>query len=214
MRKATLLLVMGLLAGMLSGGSAFAQAQQAKAELRNANGQVIGTATLTQQAGGVQINLQVTGLPAGQHGIHIHAVGKCDAPDFASAGGHFNPQNKQHGSQNPNGPHAGDIPNLDLAQNGAGNLQFVDTLVSLGAGENSLFDADGSALVIHAGMDDLKSDPAGNSGVRMACGVITASTVPVRLPVTGTESGVWMWFALAALLVAGGVCVRRVRGIE
>lgn len=144
----------------------------ATAELRNANNQVVGQATLTEVSGGVRIVLDARTLPPGDKGVHLHAVGKCEPPAFTSAGGHFNPQNRQHGTLNPGGPHAGDLPNVTVAANGTGRLEAFTERVTLSAGPNSLFDADGSAVVIHAAPDDFKTDPTGNSGARIACGVI------------------------------------------
>jgi Cu-Zn family superoxide dismutase len=182
--------------------TAWAQsAAQATASIKDASGKTLGTATLVQQAGGVGIDVKVSGLPAGKHGIHLHAVGKCDGPDFATAGGHFNPESKQHGAQNPAGPHAGDLPNLTVAADGTGAFSGVDTRVTLAAGPaNSLFDADGTAIVIHAGEDDEKTDPAGNSGARIACGIVTAAST---LPATGADSVSLMSVIVAVLVVSG-----------
>jgi len=191
-------IAMGLCLVLVMGaGSVSAQALSATADIRNASAQSIGTATFTQQSDGVRLNVTVKGLPAGKHGIHIHAVGKCEGTDFATAGGHFNPESKQHGAQNAAGPHAGDLPNLVVGADGAGSLQFVDTRITLAKGTaNSLFDADGSALVIHAAEDDEKTDPSGNSGARIACGLVVASL----LPVTGNAAQA----AAPALLAAFG----------
>jgi Cu-Zn family superoxide dismutase len=144
----------------------------AVADLRNSQGDVVGTATLTEVTGGVRIVVEARGLTAGEHGVHVHEVGTCEAPDFTSAGGHVNPERKQHGLQNPSGPHAGDLPNMTAAANGAGRLETTTSRFTLGAGPGSLFDADGSALVIHAAADDMRTDPTGNSGGRVACGPI------------------------------------------
>ena len=144
----------------------------ATAELKSAQGQNVGNATLTQVPDGVRVLIEARGLPPGPHGVHIHEVGKCD-PQFASAGGHFNPAGKQHGLENPAGPHAGDLPNITIAADGTGRLESLNRNVSLDGSAATLFDADGSALVVHAGPDDFKTDPAGNSGARIACGVIT-----------------------------------------
>ena len=116
--------------------------------------------------------MSVTGLPAGVHGIHIHTVGMCQGPNFASAGGHFNPLMKKHGKDNPDGMHAGDLPNFNVGANGKGKATMTAAMVTLGDGMNSLFHPGGTALVIHAGPDDYKTDPAGNSGDRIACGVV------------------------------------------
>jgi Cu-Zn family superoxide dismutase len=145
----------------------------ATADLRTASGQTVGTAQLTQVGPGVRIVLEARGVPPGLHGLHIHAVGKCDPPDFNSAGGHFNPANKQHGALNPQGSHAGDLPNLNVGADGNGRLETASEQITLGSGAPSLWDADGSALVVHAAPDDFKTDPTGNAGARVACGVIT-----------------------------------------
>lgn len=145
----------------------------AAADLRNAAGHSVGTAHFTQVGGVVRIVLEARGLPPGLHGVHIHAVGKCDPPDFTSAGPHFNPTNAQHGALNPQGSHAGDLPNLDVAPDGTGRLETATEQLSLGSGPTSLWDADGSSLVVHAAPDDFKTDPTGNSGARIACGLVT-----------------------------------------
>lgn len=161
-----------LLAGCASMGGESATETTARAELKNSTGQPVGTATLTQVGGVVRIVLEVQGLPRGAHGVHVHAVGKCDGPDFVSAGGHFNPAGRQHGTLNPQGAHAGDLPNLEVAPDGKGRLESTTELLSLGSGTTTVFDADGSAIVVHAAPDDFKTDPTGNSGARIACGVI------------------------------------------
>jgi superoxide dismutase, Cu-Zn family len=162
---------------VLSGCSAMTQpvapASTAVAEVKDAKGTVVGTATLTEVPGGVRVLLEARGLPPGPKGVHIHEVGRCEAPAFTSAGGHFNPRGTKHGLENPEGPHAGDLPNITIGPDGAGRLESMNDRVTLGTGQNSLFDADGSALVVHAGPDDFKTDPAGGSGARIACGVIT-----------------------------------------
>jgi Cu-Zn family superoxide dismutase len=147
-------------------------APEAVAHLMDAQGNEVGTAELDQEGNGVRIKVDVKGLPAGSHGIHLHMVGTCTAPDFASAGAHFNPTSKQHGLSNPNGPHAGDLPNLEVAADGTGEAELTNDRVILGEGVNSVFDADGTAVVIHADADDQVTDPSGNSGARIACGVI------------------------------------------
>ncbi len=166
--------VIAILVLILIGCAPASPAQQpVTVTLRSPYGAVVGNATvIPDPAGGVKFSVQVKGLPPGKHGFHIHTVGKCEGFDFASAGAHFNPENKQHGSQNPQGPHAGDLPNLTVAADGSGTLEYTNKLVSLGTGANSLFKSDGTALVIHAGEDDEKTDPTGNSGARIACGVI------------------------------------------
>lgn len=136
--------------------------------LVNGSGQSIGSVRAWQTTGGVSFHIQASGLPHGIHGVHVHAVGRCDGPDFASAGGHWNPAGKKHGMNNPAGPHAGDMPNVEVAANGV----LGTTVVLPGASMTSLLDADGAALVIHAGPDDYMTDPSGNSGARIACAVI------------------------------------------
>ena len=149
-----------------------AAAQSASAALKSADGKDVGTAQLTQTPSGVLINLSVKGLPAGEHAFHIHAVGKCEPP-FTTAGGHFNPAGKKHGMMAAEGHHAGDMPNLYIPANGELTVEVVNADVALDKGKpNSVFDADGSAIVIHAGKDDYKTDPTGDAGGRIACGVI------------------------------------------
>lgn len=145
----------------------------ARAEMRNTTGQPVGTATLTQVGNAVRIVMEVQSLPRGAKGVHIHAVGKCDGPTFESAGPHFNPTGRQHGALNPQGAHAGDLPNIEVGADGKGRLESSTEGVSLVGGVSSLFDADGAAIVIHAAPDDFRTDPTGNSGARIACGVIT-----------------------------------------
>src|SRR5687767_9303467 len=145
--------------------------ETAKAELKDAGGKTVGQATLTESPNGVLVRVTLTGAPAGAHAFHIHATGKCEAPAFTTAGEHFNPAMKQHGVSNPLGMHAGDLPNVQVPAGGALTFDFFASGVTLKAGSNSVMDADGSALMLHEGIDDYKSDPAGNAGNRIACGV-------------------------------------------
>jgi len=159
-------LLASMLGLLLAGMPAAARADTARAELKDAQGRVLGTATLSDAPGGVKIALGVTGLKPGDHGFHLHAIGKCEPPAFTSAGGHFNPQNKKHGHKNPEGAHAGDLPNLTVGADGTGSIETPAAGVTLK-------DVAGLALVIHADPDDETTDPTGNSGARVACGAIT-----------------------------------------
>lgn len=141
--------------------------------LINAKGMNIGKAMLKQEKEGVRIQVDAAYLPEGKHGIHIHENGKCAAPDFKSAGEHFNPDMKKHGFHNPQGYHNGDLPNLVAGADGKAKADFVTAVVTLEKGKpNSLLKPGGTALVIHEKEDDYKTDPSGNSGARIACGVI------------------------------------------
>ncbi|MFC0215447.1 superoxide dismutase family protein [Paenibacillus chartarius] len=185
MKHTALLSLLG--AAMMTSGCALFQAPEAKetnaaaapapAEvtvgLIDNQGRPVGQAQLKQLQHGVLIDVKATGLTPGLHGFHIHETGKCVLPDFKSAGAHFNPGAKKHGHDNPAGPHAGDIPNLVAEADGSAQAQFIVTTVTLKKNApNSLLKAGGTALVIHAGVDDLATDPAGNAGDRIVCGVI------------------------------------------
>ncbi|MCL6643040.1 MAG: superoxide dismutase family protein [Candidatus Bipolaricaulota bacterium] len=190
------LVVVGLAMGS---GAIWAVGKRAVAPLRNAEGQVLGMAIFTQEPQGVRISVTVKGLSPGEHGIHIHAVGKCEPPDFLSAGPHFNPTNKKHGLNNLEGPHAGDLPNLVVGEDGSAVYEHVTDRVTLTPGELSLFDEDGSTLVIHAGPDDQITDPAGNSGARVLCGVITPmKAASLKIPAMVTTA---LLIAAAAVVV-------------
>jgi Cu-Zn family superoxide dismutase len=162
----------GLMAVLIVFDALPSQAQTAKAALTSADGKDAGSVTLTQIPNGVLLALTVKGLPAGEHAFHVHAVGKCETP-FTSAGGHFNPGNKKHGLMAPDGTHAGDMPNLHIPASGELTIEVANGAITLEKGKpNSLFDDDGSAIVIHAGKDDYKTDPTGDAGGRIACGVV------------------------------------------
>jgi Cu-Zn family superoxide dismutase len=141
----------------------------------DAQGRNVGTVTAVQEGNVVRMRVAATGMPAGVHGAHLHAVGRCDAPEFTTAGGHLNPTGRQHGMRNPNGPHLGDLPNLTVRADGTGTLEAT-VPAALTPGQPPLFDADGTAFVIHASADDMVTDPSGNSGARIACAVIAAPT--------------------------------------
>ncbi|RYD65122.1 MAG: superoxide dismutase family protein [Sphingomonadales bacterium] len=144
--------------------------ESATAALAMADGSAAGSAVATATPEGLTVTVSVTGITPGEHGVHVHMTGKCDAPGFTTAGGHWNPASTQHGLDNPQGAHAGDMPNLNVADDGTGTLSFT-----LRSGTMAqLLDADGSAFVVHAGKDDQKTDPSGDSGDRVACGVFAA----------------------------------------
>lgn len=144
----------------------------ASATLKDKDGKEVGQVALTRTEEGVLMNLTLTDVAPGEHAFHVHAVGKCEAPDFKSAGPHFNPDQTKHGVMNAEGPHSGDMPNLHVPDSGKLELEILNTLVSLDA-DAALLDDDGSALIVHATADDYKTDPAGNAGDRIACGVVT-----------------------------------------
>jgi Cu-Zn family superoxide dismutase len=157
------------LAGCATAGPG-APAALASASLSGSDGTPAGTASIHSERGLAVLRVAASGLTPGVHGIHLHAVGKCEGPGFTSAGGHLNPAGRQHGTLNPAGSHLGDLPNLEVRADGTAALEFrIGQPQSALRGE--LFDADGTAVVIHAGPDDYRSDPAGNSGGRIACGV-------------------------------------------
>jgi Cu-Zn family superoxide dismutase len=152
----------------------------AYAILKDANGRETGIANFTEDSTGVvHIDVRASGLSPGLHGIHVHEKGNC-SPTFAAAGGHFNPLGKHHGLKNPNGPHAGDLPNMQVNADGTGYLNTTTNRLTLSPGPTTVFDSDGSSLVIHAGQDDQMTDPAGNSGDRVACGIIVPGRADVK----------------------------------
>jgi superoxide dismutase, Cu-Zn family len=144
----------------------------AHANIVDSTGKSVGKITLKQFPGGVEIKGSLSNLPPGTHGMHIHTVGKCDAPDFKTAGGHFNPDMKKHGMNNPDGMHAGDLPNIEVGTDGKVKVKVVAAHVTISDGDHSLFHEGGTSIVIHEKADDYMTDPSGNSGNRIACGVI------------------------------------------
>ncbi len=144
----------------------------ATAKIEDASGEQIGLASFTETAAGARLGISVSGLPPGKHGLHIHQTGTCTPPKFESAGGHLNPSGKKHGSDNPAGPHAGDLPNLAVGVDSSADTTFTVSRDLLGAGPGSALKDRGTAVVIHAKADDYRTDPSGASGDRIACGVV------------------------------------------
>jgi Cu-Zn family superoxide dismutase len=154
--------------------------QRANAALLDKDGKPVGSANFAEDRVGVRVELRVVGLPEGKHGVHVHAVGRCEAPSFDSAGAHFNPAGKVHGTRSTNGPHAGDLGNIEVKSDGSGLLSHVTPHLSLQPGaSHNIAAAGGLSLVLHAQEDDDRTDPSGNSGPRIACGIIKV------LPPTG-----------------------------
>lgn len=144
----------------------------AGATLRDAAGSVVGSAVFLQEDDGVRILLDLKGVKPGTKAVHIHEARRCDPPSFDSAGAHFNPKKAEHGAENPRGPHAGDLPNITVEPTGRGHLEVTNPRVTLRSGPESLLDGGGASLIVHEGPDDMRTDPGGNSGRRIACGVI------------------------------------------
>lgn len=143
-----------------------------RVDLRNAEGRIVARAWLNDTRRGLQVRVVAAGLQAGPYAVHLHSVGRCEPPAFATAGPHWNPTNRHHGRLNPDGAHLGDLPNLNVVANGDGHIDLTIAGAALRAGEHPLLDADGTAIVVHADPDDYRTDPSGNSGGRIACGVV------------------------------------------
>ncbi len=220
-RRATLLGMFGVLLLALAAGAALAQgAGTATAELEDADGNPVGDATFTEGPDGVTINANLQpgqqGVEPGEHGVHIHETGEI-SPDFEAAGAHFNPTSAQHGFDNPEGPHGGDLENMTVNDDGSASYTTTIDEITLSGGQNSILDSDGSTFVIHQSADDYQTDPSGESGDRIAAGVIRESasgetttpageTTGAPLPKSGglaTLSGLLL--PAAALLVGSGV---------
>lgn len=166
--------LLALVAIGLFGAALQAANKPVMVSLKDGDGKDVGTAKLSDGPGGkgVKIALNLKGMPAGEHAIHIHKTAVCEGPKFTTAEGHFNPESKKHGTMNPEGPHAGDMPNFMVTAKGTSKASVMDPRVTLGAGPMSVFTGGGTALMVHAKGDDMKSDPAGNAGDRIACGTI------------------------------------------
>ena len=180
-KTSCLVLIVGLLTAACSHNTA-TESPAAVATLKDASGRDIGSAEFRSANQGVAVRIRVSGLSAGSHGVHIHAVGTCDGATtvaFSSAGGHFNPTSKQHGRLNPAGPHVGDLPNIVVDASGNGTLEATSESLTLTDGQTAILDADGSAVIVHANQDDERTDTGpsgpGNSGARVACGVVRRS---------------------------------------
>lgn len=146
--------------------------EHAQANLLDRSGQLLARATASEEPAGVRVRLEAAGLRPGTYGAHIHTIGRCDPPSFDSAGPHWNPTTRQHGFEAPSGHHAGDLPNLVVGQTGQGSVEYLVSGARLANGAMALMDRDGAAVIVHERADDYRTDPSGNSGPRIACGVL------------------------------------------
>lgn len=203
LKRAFLVALFGVLVLALSAGVALAQGElRAAAELEDADGNPVGSAEFVETPEGVSITVNVEGLEPGEKGIHIHETGSIE-PDFEATGGHFNPTEGQHGFENPDGPHAGDLENIVIGEDGTGSYQTVNGMITLSSGQNPILDEDGAALVIHAEPDDYRTDPSGESGERVAAGIIESASVTGELPSTGGPSLLLLGVLMALAGFAG-----------
>ncbi len=171
MRMAAVLTATILAAGCMTANEPGA-GDGASAELRNAAGATLARAEAVAAGDGTRVTVNAVGLRPGTYAVHVHTTGRCDAPAFESAGAHWNPTTRQHGAQNPRGPHQGDLPNLTVGANGSGAIAFTIPGAQLRGGNGAMLDADGAAVVVHANADDYRTDPSGNSGGRIGCGIL------------------------------------------
>lgn len=161
-------------AGCTTMNGSSAAAPTAHAKLVAGDGSSRGVARVTEAADGLHVVVKAMGIPPGEHAVHVHTTGTCTGPDFTSAGGHWNPTSRQHGKDNPAGMHMGDMPNMLVQSNGTGEIEYHIAGGTISSGTTPLLDADGAAVVIHAKADDNVSDPAGNAGGRIACGILSS----------------------------------------